>query len=66
MFSWVLVVVVIAAAIYWFTRGNGASGWSRSDDAERILRERFARGDIDDEAYRQRLAELRRSQSGGP
>ena len=50
---WIGVVIV---AVYLF-RG----GWRhRTDMAEEILGERYAKGEISDDEYRQRLAVLRR------
>ena len=40
--------------------GFGPSGASRDNRAEALLRERYARGEIDDETYRRMLDELRR------
>ncbi len=55
------LVLLAAAAV---ARRPGAERRGRSPDrsAEQVLAERFARGEIDDEEYRRRLAVLR----GGP
>ncbi len=56
--------LLIAGAILLFrtlrTGGFGGSG-ARTDrpDAERLLAERYARGEIDEEEYRRRLSVLR-------
>jgi putative membrane protein len=51
----ILWAVVIAAAIYLlWRRGRGGP----DDPAKRILGERFARGEISADEYRQRLAQL--------
>jgi putative membrane protein len=54
---WALIVV----AIVWFIRtGTGrASSTHPAGNAEQILAERLARGEIDAEDYRARLAALR-------
>jgi putative membrane protein len=51
-----LVLLAILAAFFWRRkrgRGNG------SDSPQRILAERFARGEISGDDYRDRLAQLR-------
>jgi putative membrane protein len=60
----VLLGSLTLAALWWWLRGNRrtGSGWS---GPERVLAERFARGDIDDAEYRRRLETLRTA-SGGP
>ena len=51
----ILWAVLIASAIYLFwRRGRGGP----DDPAKRILGERFARGEISADEYRQRLAQL--------
>lgn len=58
MVFWGLVIAGVAIIV----RGprSGASGRTRSADSEQILRERFARGEIDTEEYEQRRDTLRR------
>ncbi|HZE37590.1 MAG TPA: SHOCT domain-containing protein [Stackebrandtia sp.] len=51
---WIAVIVVIAAV---FRRKRG--GWHYNHGAEGVLRERFAKGEISEEEYRQRLEVLR-------
>jgi putative membrane protein len=58
--------LILIAAIVWFGYrlsrrgpGNGGTGGGSGDSAERLLRERFARGEIDEETYRRMLAQLR-------
>ena len=57
---------VVALAIYLLRRGHARNDADRihpaHHDAERILAERFARGDIDVEDYTQRRAALRRAE----
>lgn len=65
---WVLVVVAVVLLVRHFTRGGqqppsgpthyGPPAGSRSS-AEQLLAERYARGEIDDDEYRRRLATLR-------
>lgn len=60
---WLIVILVIAGLIWAIGRGrpwrsDGAPG---RDPAEEALREQYARGEIDEETYRRRLEELRRT-----
>lgn len=64
MLVWLVVLVLVIVLVWGIARG----GWSDRDRddgegrdrAERILRERYARGEIDEETYRRRMDELRR------
>jgi putative membrane protein len=53
--------VVVAVAVTLFRRRpeSGGTPTSRHEDAERILSERFARGEIDEEEFTARRAALR-------
>jgi putative membrane protein len=59
---WALVITAVVVAIRYLTgtRGSAAgspgSGLSRAED---VLAERFARGEIDEDEYRQRRSALR-------
>ena len=63
MFVWPLVVLgLIALAVYWAgsqTEGNNAA---QPDPARAELRERYARGEITDEEFENRLETLRDTQ----
>ena len=65
MFGWTLILVVLVLAVWgvadgrWPGRSKG-EGRSGEDRAESVLRERYARGEIDEEEYRRKLDELRR------
>jgi putative membrane protein len=48
-----LSLLAFGIAVFW-RRGRGGAG----DPARRILGERFARGEIDADEYRERLAQL--------
>ncbi len=50
---WLLVAVIVVA--FFWRRSRGAY---RGDSPRRILAERFARGEIDGDEYRDRLAHL--------
>lgn len=58
---WGVVVWVIVSLVRGTRSPNAVAGGNRSptESAERILAERYARGDIDAAEYRQRLDELR-------
>ena len=61
MALWGLVITVVFLAIRSLTvwRGSAASASSGQDRADDVLAERFARGEIDENEYRQRLSALR-------
>jgi putative membrane protein len=50
---WLLLAAIVVAVIWWWKRGAGDG-----DSPRRILAERFARGEISGEEYRDRLAQL--------
>lgn len=66
MFGWGLILVVLVLLVWAMSQGRGpwggpGGGGDREEDrAEAILREQYARGEIDEETYRRRLDELRR------
>jgi putative membrane protein len=57
---WVLLVVGIVTLIRW-TSGRGPRGWRRSEEdrAIEILRERYARGEIDKTEFEERKRDLK-------
>jgi putative membrane protein len=57
---WILIILVVLALLHYLTRG-GRSTTFRTTAAEDVLGERFARGEIDEHEYRQRLDTLRSS-----
>jgi putative membrane protein len=65
-FSWfpfaVLWVFVLGAAIWFVARRLRPRERSGLERAREILAERYARGEVDGEEYRERLDELRRPQ----
>lgn len=56
---WSIVVVGVLAVVRWLRHSYERTAPPLSTDAEAILRERLARGDIDEEEYRKRIAVLR-------
>ncbi len=65
---WALVISLIVLGIRWLVRADrnsrlgGPGGWGspgpRPDDPLEILRQRYARGEIDDEEYERRKRTL--------
>lgn len=53
-----LLVLVVFAIKYLGGRDGGSSG--RDESAEEILRQRYARGEIDEQTFERMLGELRR------
>lgn len=63
MIGWWLIVILVIAGIVWVLgrgRVRGAGEPPHRDPAEDALREEYARGELDEDTYRRRLAELRR------
>ncbi|MFJ8383975.1 SHOCT domain-containing protein [Streptomyces sp. NPDC094438] len=60
----VLMVLVAMVTIALLRRGNDMHQ-DRTPAAERLLAERFARGELDDEEYRRQLAVLREPRTSG-
>lgn len=64
MIVWLVLVVAVIALTIWligrFVVSGGSGSRPTSDDAEEILRRRFAAGEIDAEEYERRLQVLRR------
>ncbi|MCH9728545.1 MAG: SHOCT domain-containing protein [Actinomycetia bacterium] len=62
MWVWPVLVLaglmaIVAATLLW-SRGQGSAPVDSMSGARRILDERFARGEIDEDEYRRRRAEL--------
>jgi putative membrane protein len=51
-------LAVLALGVWWFRRRGGAP-WRREPSARSVLAERYARGDISVDEYRERLAVLK-------
>lgn len=59
MLIWGLVLIAIPAlALYAIATRTGGGGDATSDDALSVLRERYARGEIDDEEFETRRRQL--------
>ena len=61
MILWVLVLAAVVWLLWLASRNawkSGAPPGERSDAAEQLLRERYARSEIDEATYRHMLAEL--------
>ena len=64
MIGWTVLLVVLVVAVWALATRRGRSDDIRpaaGDRAEDIVREQYARGEIDEETYRRRLDELRGS-----
>jgi putative membrane protein len=60
---WILILVALVALVVWIVRsmpGRSEPSTGRVTPEE-ILRQRYARGEIDDDEYQKRLRELRRT-----
>jgi putative membrane protein len=65
MIFWLLVLVLLVVGV-WFLAGRGgwaARGGPGEDTAESLLRQRYARGEIDEETYGRMRDELRRNRT---
>ena len=58
-FWWVLIIAAVVLVIWALRRGTPSDSARVRDPGEDALREQYAKGEIDDETYRRRLAELR-------
>ncbi|HEY5555994.1 SHOCT domain-containing protein [Acetobacterium sp.] len=56
----VLVIIAVYFIIHHFTSTNAKDGSRSIDNAFAILNERYARGEIDEEEYNRKKAELRK------
>jgi putative membrane protein len=62
MIFWVILLIVVVVVGVGYLRRSGTRGDGAArpgDDAEATLRERYARGEIDEETYRRMRNELR-------
>jgi putative membrane protein len=57
-----LVVLLVVLAFRWLSADHGRRSMG-ADDAMAVLRERFARGEIDEEEFEARRRALRRSEA---
>lgn len=66
MWLWPLFLIIFVVIVIWLlakgarSRGGGGGIQPHRQTPEDILKERYARGEIDHEEYRKRLEELRR------
>ncbi len=59
MWLWPLVLVIVVIAVAFWAVGRSRRETSGPDAPEEVLRQRLARGEIEIEEYRARVAELR-------
>lgn len=59
---WLVVIALVILVVMWLVRAasGGGTGTRTDRSPEEILKERYARGDIDREEYQRRLEDLRR------
>lgn len=59
IFFWVLIIIGIVVLVKWMGNSSGAAGQSGSDSkALDILKERYARGEIDEQEFQKRKRDL--------
>jgi putative membrane protein len=58
--SWAVIIGLVVWVVWAFSGRHTTTGRDRTSSARRILDERFARGEIDEEEYRRRRDELER------
>jgi putative membrane protein len=61
MMLWVLIGLVLVVVAIWAVVQGGVSRTTVEDSAEAILKRRYARGEIDQQEYEQRLQRLRKA-----
>ncbi len=49
---WLALLLLVFAAIRWLSTGSGDSDRRSSEDAESILKRRYAAGEIDEQTFR--------------
>lgn len=61
MWLWWLLIISAIAAAFWFVARASRSGESTPEESpEKVLKRRYAKGDIDKHTYEDMLAELRK------
>ncbi len=58
MLFWIVIIVGIVALVIWLSSSPRDANKTDSKDALEILKERYARGEIDKDAYLERKREL--------
>lgn len=57
-FWWIVIVAAVVAFVIWAVRSGGGRARDGGSAPEEFLRERFARGEIDEDEYRERRQAL--------
>jgi len=57
---WLALLLLVILAIRWMTTSGSGERRGRSEDAESILKRRYASGEIDDQSFQRMREELRR------
>lgn len=55
---WIALLVLLVTGVVWLVRRLSTGGTAREGRGMQVLRERFARGEIDEQEYRARKQEL--------
>jgi putative membrane protein len=58
--SWALGIALLFLLVWAITRAANATPTRTEDDPERILKRRYAKGEIDREDYERRLSDVRK------
>jgi putative membrane protein len=60
LFWIILIIAVVGLAVWAIGRANAGRPRPTAESAEEILKQRYARGEIDRDEYHRRLTDLRR------
>jgi len=57
---WVLIILVIVALVRWamWSSRGGRNSWHGEDSAMQILKERYAKGEIDKKEFEEKMKDL--------
>lgn len=55
---WGVIIALIVFGVRWYSDSNQGRAGGRRDDALSVLRDRFARGEIDEDEFKRRKAAL--------
>ena len=61
MATWLSIVAGLVGSLIWFFWTNSQSQSESGESAETILKQRYAKGEIETEEYERRLSELKKT-----